>query len=98
MHGKLESKPSAEISGLTITSHSNHADLQMIEEMGITPDRTIREKRPSLRSAVYLVMAVNRMRQGAQQWREQVKVRQSLVKSLEGMKRGKTSGRKSSGF
>lgn len=36
--------------------------MQLIEQMGIFPDRYIREKRPALRSVVQAVIATIRMR------------------------------------
>lgn len=40
---------------------SNEANMQLIEQMGIFPDRYIREKRPALRSVVHTIIAGIRM-------------------------------------
>lgn len=42
--------------------YSNEANMQLIEQMGIFPDRYIREKRPSLRSVVHTLIAGIRIR------------------------------------
>jgi Pericentrin-AKAP-450 domain of centrosomal targeting protein len=43
---------------------SNKADLHLLEEMGIYPDRAIRQKRPKLRSVGLMMVAIARMRLG----------------------------------
>ncbi|KAG8629839.1 hypothetical protein KVT40_001458 [Elsinoe batatas] len=46
----------------------NQADLRMLEEMGITPDVAVREKRPSLKAAGYAVVAMVRMKRMKEAW------------------------------
>lgn len=69
----------------------------MIEEMGITPDRSFHERRPSLRSVVFMVMAAGRISKREKEWRGQVRVKEGLVRCLEGLKKGKIA-RKSLGY
>ncbi|KAI9834453.1 MAG: hypothetical protein M1826_002607 [Phylliscum demangeonii] len=57
----------------------NNVDLEMLAEMGITPDRSIREKKPGLRSFVLLAVAVVRMKKLKEQWAQTVKVKEKLV-------------------
>jgi len=47
---------------MNLSPRSNEANMQLIEQMGIFPDRYIREKRPALRSVVHTVIATIRMR------------------------------------
>ncbi|KAI9707534.1 MAG: hypothetical protein M1836_000495 [Candelina mexicana] len=65
----------------------NRADLQMLEEIGITPDRSIREKRPSLRSVGWMVLASVRMRKMQTNWAGNKKIHASLAKKVEQMRR-----------
>lgn len=58
----------------------------MLEEMGITPDVTVREKRPSLRAAGLAVVATIRMRKMQQAWAGNKKLHESLLRKLESMK------------
>lgn len=58
----------------------------MIEEMGITPDLTVREKRPSLKAAGLAVIATIRMRKMKEAWAGSRKLHESLLKKLEAMK------------
>ena len=72
---------------------SNQQDLRLIEEMGITPDLRIRERKPSLRTAALAVMAILRMRRLQREWAGAAKVHESLVKKLEQMRTmGKRGG------
>jgi hypothetical protein len=66
---------------------SNHADLRMIEEMGISPDRSIRERRPRLRSVIWLVIASVRMKKMQREWAVSKKLHASLVKTVEQVRR-----------
>jgi len=59
----------------------------MLEEMGITPDHAVREKKPTLRTVGLAVMATVRMQKMQAAWAENKKVHESLVKKLESMKR-----------
>jgi hypothetical protein len=59
----------------------------MLGQMGITPDRTIVEEKPTLRTVAFMIMATVRMKRGAAQWAKSRKVHERLVASLEVMKR-----------
>ena len=59
----------------------------MLEDMGIIPDRSIRERKPSLKSVVYLVIAALRMKHLKDKWAGQVKVKQKFVTSALQMKK-----------
>jgi hypothetical protein len=75
--------------------NSNAADLQLLETIGITPDATIREKRPTLRTVGFAVIASLRMQKMREAWAGNKKVQDALIKKFEAMKRGK--GRSSIG-
>lgn len=66
---------------------SNKADLKMLEEMGITPDRSVRERKPTLRTVGLAVIATVRMQKMQQAWMSNRKLHESLMKKLEGMKK-----------
>ncbi|MCJ1432570.1 hypothetical protein MMC27_001927 [Xylographa pallens] len=66
----------------------NTVDLHMLEEMGLTPDRKTREKRPSLRAVGLMVIAGVRMRKMQAEWAVQKKIQASLVKKAEQMRKG----------
>lgn len=68
---------------------SNQADLSILEEMGITPDMAVRERRPTLKSAVIAVIAAGRMKKMQQAWAVNKKVHETLMKKLESMKRSR---------
>lgn len=61
MHGRSPLAPHSDIDADS-PYYSNEANMQLIEQMGIFPDRYIREKRPALRSVVHTVIAAIRMR------------------------------------
>lgn len=65
----------------------------MLQQMGITPDKTFHEKRPTLKSVAIMVMAGVRMRKGAQQWAKHRKVHERLVASVEVMRKKERSER-----
>jgi len=69
--------------------HSNSADLRLLEDIGITPDATIREKKPSLRTLGFAVIASLRMQKMREAWAGNKKVQEALVRKFEGMRRGK---------
>jgi hypothetical protein len=75
--------------------HSNKIDLELLEEMGITPDVSSREKKHSLKTVGLAVLASIRMRNIQQAWAGNRKLHESLLKKLEVMKRrqGKTVAR-----
>lgn len=64
----------------------------MLEEMGISPDRTVREKKPTLKTIGTAVVAMLRMQKMAAAWAENKKVHESLLKKLESMKRSQGQG------
>jgi len=55
--------------------------------MGITPDITVREKRPSLKTAGLAVVACVRMQRMQQAWAGSKKLQESLLRKLDAMKR-----------
>jgi hypothetical protein len=79
----------------TDVSNSNAADLRLLEDIGITPDATIREKRPTLRTVGFAVIASLRMQKMREAWAGNKKLQDALIKKFEAMKRGK--GRSSIG-
>jgi hypothetical protein len=68
--------------------NSNAADLRLLEDIGITPDATIREKKPSLRTVGFAVIASLRMQKMREAWAGNKKVQEALVRKFEGMRRG----------
>ena len=64
----------------------------MIERMGIYPDRTIREKRPTLRAVMQMVIATIRMRRRKEAWEVNKEMQMQLAKTLERQRR-RGSGR-----
>ena len=60
----------------------------MLEEMGVTPDRNTREKRPSLRAVGLMIIAGVRMRRLQAEWAVQKKIQASLVKKAEQVRKG----------
>ncbi|KAI9843312.1 MAG: hypothetical protein M1838_002699 [Thelocarpon superellum] len=78
--------------GTDATCRSNHADLQMIANMGIHPERSIREKRPSMRSVGLMVMAALRMQRRRQEWAMSRMIKESSIRALAQTRR---TGRKS---
>ena len=92
MHGKLYSRIP---SGTRIRADfrdSNKADLKLLEEMGVTPKTQVRERKPSLKSVAYMVIATVRMQKMQEAWSGNKKLHESLMKKLDGMRRkqGKT--------
>jgi hypothetical protein len=59
----------------------------MLEQMGITPDKTTSAKRPSLRTVFIMVRAGVRMKRGAEHWAKSRKIHERLVSTLEVMRR-----------
>nr|POE99332.1 hypothetical protein CFP56_52725 [Quercus suber] len=70
-------------------TNSNQVDLRLLEEMGITPDITIREKRHSLKTVGLMVVACVRVQKMQQAWAGNKKLHESLMKKLEGMRKKK---------
>lgn len=87
-----------------LTSHSNQEDLNLISQMGITPDVTVHDRRPKLKSAIIAVVAAMRMQKLADGWAQNRKIHEQLKAKLESMRRNSgrnvgvpTSARKSVG-
>jgi hypothetical protein len=55
----------------------------MIEEMGITPDRDARARRPSLKSAALAVVFCLRARRAREGWVENRQAQLQLVRKME---------------
>ncbi|KAF2433794.1 hypothetical protein EJ08DRAFT_647087 [Tothia fuscella] len=70
----------------------NQADLKLIEEMGITPNREIRDRRPTLKTVAQMFIFCHRTKKLSGQWGESKKIHKELVKKLEIM-RGRTGRR-----
>ena len=66
---------------------SNKADLMLLEEMGITPDVSFRQRKHSVKTVGLIVVACVRMQRMQQAWSASKKVHESLLRKLEGMKR-----------
>ena len=69
-------------------------DLHMLEEMGVTPDRRTREKRPSLKAVGLMIVAGVRLKRLKNEWSVQRKLQATLTKKAAQVKRGskKNSG------
>lgn len=61
--------------------------------MGITPDMSVHERRPKLKSAALAVIAALRMQKLSEGWAQNRKIHDQLKQKLESMRR--QSGRKS---
>jgi len=74
----------------------NKADLKLIEEMGISPDRSIRERarKPSLRTVAWAAVFCERAKRAAQEWKQKRGVQDALVKKWEGMRTKKALEKK----
>ncbi|CAN9098053.1 unnamed protein product [Alternaria alternata] len=82
----------------------NQEDLNLISQMGITPDITVHNHRPKLKSAIIAVVAAIRMQKLADGWAQNRKIHEQLKAKLESMRRNSgrnvgvpTSARKSVG-
>lgn len=64
--------------------------------MGITPDITIHERRPTMKAAALAIIATIRMQKLADGWAQNRKIHDQLKQKLESMRRA--SGRKSGGL
>ncbi len=49
----------------------NQANLAIIQEIGIFPDASYRDRRVTLKTAVHAVIAVHRMKEWSQRWKVQ---------------------------
>ena len=77
---------------IEVYAQCNQSDLKLLEEMGISPDISIREKRPSLRTVGLAVVAGLRMRRLGKEWAGSRKVHGEIVRKLEGMRGRKRGG------
>jgi len=59
----------------------------MIEQMGIYPDRTVREKRPTLRAVAKAVVAAIRIKKRKDGWEVNKEMQAQLAKTLEKQRR-----------
>ncbi|KAK9452616.1 hypothetical protein V1511DRAFT_536341 [Dipodascopsis uninucleata] len=64
----------------------NKANLYLLEQMGIYPERKYRNRRPKLKSVVCMVVAAIRMRNLSQQWSEHQQQRNMLSRSLQSLR------------
>jgi len=75
-----------------LTPPSNQEDLNLISQMGITPDITVHDRRPKLKSAALAVIAAIRMQKLADGWAQNRKIHEQLKAKLEGMRRNSGRG------
>ena len=62
----------------------------MIEEMGISPDPSIRSRRPTFKAAALSVMFCLRTKKAATVWGESKKIQEALARKMEARReRGK---------
>lgn len=66
--------------------NSNKADLKLLEDMGITPDHSVREKKRSLKTVGWAVVACLRMKNMQEAWAGNQRLQESLVRKLEAMR------------
>jgi hypothetical protein len=66
--------------------------------MGITPDVTIHERRPKLKSAALAVIAALRMQKLSEGWAQNRKIHDQLKQKLESMRRQNGRNGKSGGL
>lgn len=59
----------------------------MLEEMGVTPDSKIREKKPSLKAAGLMILAVIKMRKMRTEWAGHKRLQASLARIAEQVRR-----------
>ncbi|KAK9238684.1 hypothetical protein V1525DRAFT_400238 [Lipomyces kononenkoae] len=63
----------------------NKANLYMLEQMGIYPDKKHRSQRPTLKAVAHMMIAVIRMRNMRNEWLVQRKAKASLAVSLQNL-------------
>ena len=66
---------------------SNRADLKLLEDMGITPDISFRERRHSLKTVGLMVLGCVRMGRMQREWAGARRVQEGLLRKLEGMRK-----------
>ncbi|KAK9322943.1 hypothetical protein V1517DRAFT_367241 [Lipomyces orientalis] len=64
----------------------NKANLYMLEQMGIYPEKKYHNKRPTLKAVVHMVIAAIRVRNLKNEWMAQQRTKEMLAKSLENLK------------
>ncbi|KAI9834217.1 MAG: hypothetical protein M1819_003055 [Sarea resinae] len=65
----------------------NKAELQILADMGLTPDRSIREKRPTFKVVAWMVLSSVRMKRLQSQWAENKTLYNTLLKKREQARR-----------
>jgi hypothetical protein len=65
--------------------------------MGITPDITVHERRPKLKSAALAVIATLRMQRLSKGWAQNKKIHEQLKMKLESMRRQNGGARRGMG-
>jgi hypothetical protein len=66
------------------------ANLKLIEEMGIVPNRTFRIRRPTLKVIAIMVRFCVRARNAGEAWKEKRAIQESLVRKMESIGRGRS--------
>jgi hypothetical protein len=77
------------VNGCANVPTSNEANMRLIEQMGIYPDRYVRERRPALRSVIQAVIATIRMQKFRQTWAVSKELRSEVARSVEILRREK---------
>jgi hypothetical protein len=62
----------------------------MIEEMGISPDRTFRNRRPSLKTVGQAVIFCLRAKKASAVWADSKRVQEALVRKMEAVRGRRT--------
>ncbi|KAJ8101550.1 hypothetical protein POJ06DRAFT_251812 [Lipomyces tetrasporus] len=64
----------------------NKANLYMLEQMGIYPEKKYHDKRPTLKAVAHMVIAAIRVRNLKNEWMAQQRTKEMLAKSLQNLK------------
>ena len=67
--------------------NSNQENLRILEDMGVRPDMSYHERRPSLKSVAMAVRAAIKMRNMAEGWAANEKVHEALVRKAQQTRR-----------
>lgn len=62
--------------------YSNKADLRLLEEMGLTPDESFRQKKTSIRAVGWAIIATQRMQKMRTDWASHKQLQDSLLRKL----------------
>jgi hypothetical protein len=73
---------------------SNATNIRMIEEMGISPGRTFRNKRPTLKTVAQAVVFCLRAKKASAMWADSRRVQDALIRKMEAVKAVRARGRK----